>query len=204
MMIRDRIQDFRRVPASKILPNPKNWRTHSEKQANAMRATLAEIGFADAVLVRETPNGLMLIDGHLRTETAGDAIVPVLVLDVTELEADKLLATLDPLAAMAGQDTEKMADLFRSLKESGDDLVNHIWPDYIVDPLLTADWQPPTQEALPDREQQEHAHSIKVNEEQEETWRQAYAHAKKEMNHNKASEGEALAWICEQWLGRIE
>jgi len=44
---------------------------------------------------------LMLIHGHLRAETTKNAMVPVLVLDVTEAEADKLLLTLDPLAAMA-------------------------------------------------------------------------------------------------------
>ena len=34
---------------------------------------------------------LMIIDGHLRAETTPDAMVPVLVLDVTEEEADKIL-----------------------------------------------------------------------------------------------------------------
>ena len=43
----------------------------------------------------------MLIDGHLRAETTPDAVVPVLVLDVDEAEADKILLTHDPLAAMA-------------------------------------------------------------------------------------------------------
>ena len=43
----------------------------------------------------------MLIDGHLRAETTLRASVPVLVLDVNEEEADKILATAHPLAAMA-------------------------------------------------------------------------------------------------------
>jgi len=30
---------------------------------------LAKVGYADAVIARETPDGLMLIDGHLRAET---------------------------------------------------------------------------------------------------------------------------------------
>jgi hypothetical protein len=60
---------------------------------------------ADACLARELPDGrLMLIDGHLRAETAADTKIPVLVLNVTEAEADKLLATLDPLAGMAESD----------------------------------------------------------------------------------------------------
>jgi hypothetical protein len=51
--------------------------------------------------VRETPDGLLLIDGHLRAELTPDTEVPVLVLDVDEYEANTLLATLDPVAAMA-------------------------------------------------------------------------------------------------------
>ncbi len=43
----------------------------------------------------------MLMDGHLRAETTADQLVPVLVLDANEAEANKLLATLDPLAGMA-------------------------------------------------------------------------------------------------------
>jgi hypothetical protein len=71
---------------------------------------------ADAVLARELPDGsLMLIDGHLRAETLGDGDVPVLVLDVNEAEADKLLATLDPLAAMADSDAAKLDELLRNV-----------------------------------------------------------------------------------------
>src|ERR1700675_312280 len=104
MKIRDRVVELVRVPAGSLRPNPKNWRRHPKSQANALRGLLSEIGYADALLARETPEGLPLIDGHLRAETTPDSIVPVLVLDVTEAEADKLLLTLDPLAAMAEGD----------------------------------------------------------------------------------------------------
>lgn len=116
MKIRDRIRELRRVPASELLPNPKNWRTHPKAQQDALRGVLAEVGMADAVLARELDDGsLMLIDGHLRAETAADAKVPVLILDVTEAEADKLLATLDPLAAMADSDAAKLDELLRNV-----------------------------------------------------------------------------------------
>ena len=79
-------------------------------QARALRALLTEIGYADAVIAGELTDGqLQLIDGHLRAETTPDEKVPikvpVLLLDVTEVEADKLLLTLDPLSAMAEADT---------------------------------------------------------------------------------------------------
>jgi ParB-like chromosome segregation protein Spo0J len=109
MKIRDRIKELRRVPASQLIPNPRNWRTHPKSQQDALKGVLSEIGFADAAIARELPDGtLMLIDGHLRAETATDSPVPVLILDVTEEEADKLLVTLDPLAAMADTNAEAL------------------------------------------------------------------------------------------------
>lgn len=112
MNIRDRIKEFRRVPAAQLRPSPRNWRRHPDAQANTLRALLADIGIADAVIARELPDGaLELIDGHLRTETLGESLVPVLVLDVNEAEANRLLMTLDPLAAMAETDRDALESL---------------------------------------------------------------------------------------------
>jgi hypothetical protein len=112
MTIRDRIKELRRVRAGDLQPHPRNWRTHPDTQRDALRGVLAEVGYADALLVRELPDGcLQLIDGHLRAETTPDAEVPVLVLDVDEQEAAKLLALLDPLAGMAETDAAVLAEL---------------------------------------------------------------------------------------------
>ena len=116
MNIRNRVKSLRMVPASDLKPNPKNWRTHPKAQQDALRGVLAEVGLADACLARELPDGsLMLIDGHLRAETLGDGEVPVLILDVNEAEGDKILATLDPLAAMADSDAAKLDELLRGV-----------------------------------------------------------------------------------------
>jgi len=117
MQIRDRIKELRRVKAKDLLVNPKNWRRHPKAQADALRGLLGEIGYADALLARALADGrLMLIDGHLRVETTPDAEVPVLVLDVSEEEADKLLLTLDPLAAMAEADSERIKALLETVR----------------------------------------------------------------------------------------
>jgi len=115
MHIRDRIKELRRVRAGDLRPNPRNWRTHPEAQRNALRGILAEVGFADALLVRELPDGrLELIDGHLRAETTPDLSVPVLVLDVNEEEAAKLLVTHDLLTEMAEVDACELRNLIAS------------------------------------------------------------------------------------------
>ena len=113
---RDRIVRLDRVKSSELVQNQKNWRTHPEEQQAAMQGVLSEIGWTDALIARERPDGrLELIDGHLRASIDPDEIVPVLVVDVTEEESDKLLTILDPLTAMAEMDPEKLNQLLASV-----------------------------------------------------------------------------------------
>jgi DNA modification methylase len=117
MRIRDRIKELRRVRARDLVPHPRNWRAHPAAQQEALRGLLSELGYCDAALARELPDGrLQLIDGHLRAETTPDMEVPVLVLDVTEAEADKLLVTLDPLAGLAEARREALNELLASVE----------------------------------------------------------------------------------------
>jgi DNA modification methylase len=123
MNIRDRIKELRRVRAGDLRPHPKNWRKHPEEQANALRGILAEIGYVDALMVRELPDGaLQIVDGHLRAETTPDAEVPVLVVDLDDKEAEKVLATFDPLGAMAEPDEEQLAALLKGIETDSEAL----------------------------------------------------------------------------------
>jgi hypothetical protein len=115
--IKDRVRELRRVAARELVPHPKNWRRHPQIQIDALQALLVEVGYADALLARELPDGrLMLIDGHLRAETTPDAEVPVLVLDLTAEEAEKVLLTLDPLAALAESDSDRIKALLQTAR----------------------------------------------------------------------------------------
>ena len=81
---------------------------------------LNEIGFAGALIARETPDGLELIDGHLRQEVAGSEVVPVLVVDMNDEEVRRLLATLDPIGAMAQTDVLALTALLDTLEVNGE------------------------------------------------------------------------------------
>lgn len=123
MRIRDRIKELRRVRAGDLKPHPKNWRTHSRHQQDVWRGVLSEVGMADALLVRELSDGtLQLIDGHLRAAQNPSATVPVLVLDLNDAEAEKVLLTHDPLGALAGVDDSQLADLLARVETEAEPL----------------------------------------------------------------------------------
>lgn len=100
------------IPAGKLRKkaNPLNWRIHGAGQRKALAAALAELGWAGACLLNETTG--RLIDGHLRIETVPPkTAVPVLVGRWTEEQERKILATLDPIAAMAEANAAQLDEL---------------------------------------------------------------------------------------------
>lgn len=101
---RDRVSKLIRIRPRDLKDNAGNWRKHPEFQRRALKGMLQEVGIAGALLAyssQRNDGALTLIDGHLRKDLSLDVPVPVLVLDVTDDEADKLLATIDPIAELA-------------------------------------------------------------------------------------------------------
>jgi ParB-like chromosome segregation protein Spo0J len=202
--IRDRIRELRRVPASELRPNPKNWRTHPQAQADALKGVLAEVGIADAVLARELEDGsLMLLDGHLRVETMGDQMLPVLVLDVNEAEGDKVLATLDPLAAMAESDAIKLDAILREVDTGSVELQEMLAKIAEDAGLYEAGEAAPPELAEGDR-QPFRQMTFTVHDSQHELVESAIAKAKQgggdSSDLNENSNGNALAFICKAYL----
>jgi DNA modification methylase len=116
--MRNRISELRQVRAGDLEPHPSNWRGHPEPQQAALRGILDEVGWAAALVAYESNGGLRLIDGHLRAGIDPDEEVPVLVLDVDDEEAEKLLVSLDPISAMARADGDKLRALLDSVEVS--------------------------------------------------------------------------------------
>jgi hypothetical protein len=117
-VIRDRIQDFRRVPARELLDHHGNPRRHPQAQRDALRGVLEQVGIAAALVAYYSArNGgqLTLIDGHLRRQDY-DLDWPTLILDVSDEEADLLLATHDALAAQAEYDKPKLDALLQEVR----------------------------------------------------------------------------------------
>lgn len=109
-----------RSPAE-LAANPRNWRTHPDTQLTALTDVIAEVGWAGACLYNERTG--RLIDGHARQKVAaaqGADQVPVLVGSWSEEQEAKILATLDPLSAMATADAGKLETLLADVKTDSD------------------------------------------------------------------------------------
>ena len=109
--MRQRIKELRWVDAVDLAPDERNWRKHPKAQRAALQAMLDTVGITDALIARETPDGLVLVDGHLRQDMLKGEPIPVLIVDLDEAEAGQVLSTLDPLTAMAQTDLEALRRL---------------------------------------------------------------------------------------------
>lgn len=111
------------VAPSELIVNPKNFRGHGQGQRALFRAIANEVGVVGAVLVRETADGLELVDGEMRSEElAGMLQIPALITDLTDDEVRKVLATFDAISGMADVDVGMQADLVRGLDSEEDAL----------------------------------------------------------------------------------
>lgn len=102
--IRNRVIDMRLVRAGDLLDNAGNWRVHPLYQQRALDGRLEQTGITDALKAYHSDRAggaLTLIDGHLRRSRDPDATWPVLVLDLTDEEADDELAFHDTIGAWA-------------------------------------------------------------------------------------------------------
>lgn len=119
MTIVDRVVQLHRLVPGELEAHPLNWRKHPKRQLDALDGLLRSIGFAGALLAYRTGEGkLRLIDGHARQRLV-DVPVPVLETDLTEEEANTLLALLDPISALATADRDKLGELL-AVSQSND------------------------------------------------------------------------------------
>lgn len=109
---RNRITGAGEEAPDQLLANPANWRIHSKAQQDALAGALDQVGWVQQVLINRRSG--FVVDGHARVALAlsrCEPAVPVLYVDLAPEEEALVLATLDPIGAMAGRDDEKLRAL---------------------------------------------------------------------------------------------
>jgi DNA modification methylase len=109
-----------------LVPNPDNWRLHPKGQQEAMEGALDDIGWVAGITVNK--NTGLVVDGHLRLDLAlrrGEPFVPVTIVDLSPEEEAAVLATLDPISAMAKTDKAKLKGIL-AIAKSGNDRMQQL------------------------------------------------------------------------------
>lgn len=120
-----RVTEHALINPSLLLAHPDNYKAHPDRQHRAISAAIDEIGFVGEVHVSKRSG--RILDGHMRVAEAIRAqqpLVPVGYVDCAD-DADELriLATYDPIGAMALQDADKLGSLARRASLRADPLL---------------------------------------------------------------------------------
>lgn len=120
MSWRSRIVGHDKVDPEELTGNPRNHRTHPQKQRDVVRDSIEEFGFVKSVLVNKTTG--FIVDGHERVwqalnakENDPNVLVDVEYVELSEAEEAAVLAVLDASTEMAVVDPIKLDELLREV-----------------------------------------------------------------------------------------
>jgi len=123
----NKITGYGEEDPTQLLANSHNYRIHPKFQQDALSGVLNEVGWVDDVIVNRRTSeewgadrGVeTVLDGHLRVSLAisrDEPTVPVKYVDLTPDEEALILATFDPIGALAVADAEVLADLLAQVR----------------------------------------------------------------------------------------
>jgi hypothetical protein len=129
--IRNRITERVRCKPGDLLDHPGQAWDHPEQQAQALAGILRELGQVDTLKAyrsERADGALVCIDGHLRRSLDPALEWDVDVLDLSDAEADYMLAVFDPVGTMKVADKAAL-DALLSTVNSGEAAVQQMLAD---------------------------------------------------------------------------
>lgn len=202
--LRSRIVGEGEEAPDQLLANPMNWRRHPKNQQIALESLLRNVGWVQRVIVNQRTGHI--VDGHLRVEVAlrrNEPRVPVLYVDLSEDEERIVLAAIDPIGGLAETDQAMLDDLLQNVESGDADL------DAFLSTLRSPDVGEADFPDLPDGDRQPFRQmTFTLHDEQAEQVERALDVAKGMGafvdTPNENSNGNALARVCELFLGKYD
>jgi len=199
-----RLPTIKNIKVSDLIPYVNNSRTHSDEQISQVAASIKEFGFTNPILL-DGDNGILC--GHGRTLAAkklGLEIVPCIELShLSEAQRKAYIIADNQLALNSGWDIDTLRLELETLGEFDFDLGLLGFDDDVIEKLLDIEAELPD---LPDGDRDPFQQkTFTLHDEQAELIDEAVKRAKKDprikTGINENSNGNALAWICEQFNG---
>lgn len=199
----DKFPSIKKVKTIDLIPYARNSRTHSDEQINQIAASIKEFGFLNPIII-DGENGI--IAGHGRVMAANKLNIKELpCVDASHLSDTQKQAYViadNQLALNADWDLDMLRFEVSGLNDADFDLDLLGFADDVMGKLLDIDADLPE---LPDGDRDPFQQkTFTLHDEQANLIDDAIAKAKKdpriETGLNENSNGNAIAWICEQWL----
>ena len=203
----NRIVGYGEEAADQLLANDKNWRVHGKAQQEALTDVLDSVGVVQNIIVNRRTGAV--VDGHLRVSLAlrkdGSQTLPITYVDLSEQEEALILATLDPIAAMAAADKDQLDALLRDV-DTGSAALQEMLAGLAAGVGIGGDDWGAALGDLPDGDRAPFQQmTFTLADSQAELVKAAMERAKHagpfEDTGNENSNGNALARICEAYVG---
>ena len=202
----DKFPSIKKVKTVDLIPYARNSRTHSDEQINQIAASIKEFGFLNPIII-DGENGI--IAGHGRVMAANKLSIKELpCVDASHLSETQRRAYViadNKLALNSGWDDEMLRVEFQELQEMGFDLE---LTGFSLDEAAGLEFDEGEEVGMPDLpdgdKEPYQQKTFTLHDEQAAVVDDAVTLARKnplsdsEINEN--SNGNALAFICAQWL----
>jgi ParB-like chromosome segregation protein Spo0J len=187
-----------------LIPYVNNSRTHSERQIQQVAASIKEFGFTNPILIDERGG---IIAGHGRLMASKmlniDEVPTIMLEGLTEAQKNAYVIADNQLALNAGWDFDLLRVEVDRLSEFDFDIDLLGFDDGFLDNLIDIDVELPF---LPDGDKEPFQQkTFTLHDEQASVVDDAVSLARTnplaDTGINENSNGNAIALICEQWLG---
>jgi hypothetical protein len=205
-IMKSEIPDYKKVNTKDLIPYARNSRTHSDEQVNQIVSSIKEFGFLNPVIV-DGDNGI--IAGHGRVMAAqklGLEVLPVVeAAHLTETQKRAYIIADNKLASNAGWDDEMLRIEFDELQQEGFDLELTGFSLDEVDQLSFDDDCETEMPELADGDKEPYQQkTFTLHDEQagivDDAITIARANPMSDTGINENSNGNAISFICQQWL----
>lgn len=137
------------VEISSLTPDPRNARSHDERNLKAVMDSFREHGQVKPIVVQRVSDAgkaMVIRAGNASTEAAsklGWTHIAAVILDVPDKDAKAYALRDNRSADLAEWDLPNLGAEMRELKDLGVDVSGLGWEPYEYEPLMEAEWKPP-------------------------------------------------------------
>lgn len=183
------------VSIDSIAKDPANVRKHSQRNIDAIKASLSRFGQQKPIVI-DADGKVLAGNGTLQAAIElGWASIQVSRSRLQGEDATAFAIADNRSAELAEWDYEALTQVFEELQGNGFDLKDIGWEPHETEPLMKADFEP-----LPEREKLEAVRPINLTQEQREVFERAVAKFRDEDNSRDMSEGRCVELLAAMFL----